>query len=93
LYVSSLSLEDNFVFGKPYGEGAGTPCTASTDLAVVSEEVERGLVTERDVDDTVVSKSAHSGKCCALLSTTLGASADEQTGVLAPETALRILSA
>jgi hypothetical protein len=49
--------------------------------------VESGLVAERNVDDTVVSESAHGGKGCALLSTSLSAGADEETSVLAPETA------
>lgn len=35
----------------------------------------------------MVSKSAHGGESSALLSTTLGAGADEQAGVLAPEAA------
>jgi hypothetical protein len=76
------------VHERTHGEGACTPSTTSTDLAVVAQEVEGGLVTKRDVNDTVVSKGAHGGKCCALLTTSLGASADEQTSVLAPETAL-----
>lgn len=47
--------------------------------------MEGGLVAERNVDDAVVGKSAHGGESSALLSTALGASADEQAGVLAPE--------
>jgi hypothetical protein len=47
--------------------------------------VESGLVAERNVDDAVVSESAHGSESSALLSTALGAGADEQAGVLAPE--------
>lgn len=76
LYGSSLET---------YGEGAGTPGAATTDLRVVTEEVEGGLVAEGNVYDTVVSESAHGGERGALLSTTLGGGRDEQTSVLAPE--------
>ena len=47
--------------------------------------MESGLVAERNVDDAVVSESAHGSKSSALLSTALGAGANEQAGVLAPE--------
>lgn len=70
---------------KTYGEGAGTPGAATTDLGVVAEEVEGGLVAERHVDDAVVSEGAHGGDSSALLSTTLSSGGDEETGVLAPE--------
>lgn len=68
-----------------YGEGAGTPGAAATDLGVVAEKVEGSLVAERHVDDTVVSESAHGSDSGALLSTTLSGGGDEETSVLAPE--------
>jgi hypothetical protein len=71
--------------GKTYGEGTSAPSATTADLAVVTKEVEGGLVAERNVDDTVVSESAHGSESSALLSTTLGAGADEEAGVLAPE--------
>jgi len=55
--------------------------------------VESSLVAKRNVDDAVVSESAHGCESSALLSTALGASADEQAGVLAPEaTSLPLLA-
>jgi hypothetical protein len=55
--------------------------------------VESGLVTKGNVDDSVVSEGAHGSESSALLSTALGAGADEQASVLAPEaTALPLLA-
>ena len=68
-----------------YGEGTSAPSATATDLAVVTKKVEGGLVAERNVDDAVVGESAHGGESSALLSAALGAGADEQAGVLAPE--------
>lgn len=72
---------------KTYGEGTGAPSATTADLAVVTEEVECGLVAKRDVDDAVVGEGAHGSESSALLSTTLGAGRDEQASVLAPEAA------
>lgn len=72
---------------KTYGEGTSTPSATTADLAVVTEEVECGLVAKRNVDDAVVGKGAHGSESSALLSTTLGAGRDEQASVLAPEAA------
>jgi hypothetical protein len=68
-------------------EGTRAPSGATTNLAVVTKQVESSLVAERHVDDAVVSKSAHGSNSSALLSTALGRGADEQTRVLAPEAA------
>lgn len=73
--------------GRTYGEGTSAPSATTTDLAVVAEEVESGLVAEGNVDDTVVRKSAHGSESSALLSTALGSGRDEQARVLAPEAA------
>jgi hypothetical protein len=42
------------------------------------------LVSEGNVDESVVGKGAHSSKSSRLLTSTLGASGDEETSVLAP---------
>jgi len=68
-----------------YGEGTSAPWAATADLTQVCEDVEGGLVAERDVDEAVVRQSGHGGDGRALLPTTLGASGDEEAGVLAPE--------
>lgn len=52
-----------------YGESTSTPGAATTDLAVVAEEVEGGLVAEGNVDDAVVGEGAHGSESGALLST------------------------
>lgn len=57
------------------------------DLLEVCELGKGGLVAQRDVEETVVGEGAHSSDGCRLLATTEGAGGDEQTGVLAPETA------
>lgn len=54
------------------------------DLLEVGQLGEHGLVAERNVDEAVVSKSAHGSNGGGLLTTTQGASGDEQTGILAP---------
>lgn len=70
--------------GRTYSESTSAPSATTTDLAQVGQDAKGRLVTERNVDDTVVRKSAHSGQGSALLATTLGGSGDEQTGVLTP---------
>ena len=54
------------------------------DLTQVGQLTEGGLVAQRNVDQAVVSKSAHGSKASGLLATTLGTGRDEQTSVLAP---------
>lgn len=54
---------------------------------------ESSLVSQRNVDEAVVSKRAHAGNGSALLSTSKGTSRDEHAGVLAPERALSPLLA
>lgn len=56
------------------------------DFVQVRELTKSGLVAQRDVDKTVVSESAQGRESGGFLATTLGASRDEQTGVLAPVT-------
>lgn len=85
MFIRLIRVSD--IFGWTYGEGTGTPGGATADLAVVTEKVESGLVAEGNVDDTVVSESAHGSKRGALLSTALSASGDEETSILAPEAA------
>ena len=70
---------------KTYGEGTGAPSATTADLAVVTEEVECGLVAKRDVDDAVVGEGAHGVKGSGFLATAHSASGDEETSVLAPE--------
>jgi hypothetical protein len=47
-----------------------------------------GLVSQWNIDESVVGKGAHACNSSALLATTEGAGADEHAGVLAPERAL-----
>lgn len=51
------------------------------------------LVSQRHIDESVVSKRAHARNRCALLATSEGTSGDEEASVLAPEGALRPLLA
>ena len=75
------------------GEGTGTPGGATVDLIEVRQVGECVLVSKGNVDETVVSEGAHGGNAGGLLATALGAGADEQTGVLAPESARGPLAA
>ena len=68
-----------------YSEGTGTPGATTVNLVQVAELSEDGLVAQRNVDEAVVSESAHRGKGSGLLTTTLGTGRNEKTGVLAPE--------
>lgn len=54
-------------------------------LIQVAQLAEDGLVAERNVNEAVVSESAHGGKSSRLLTTTLGTGGNEETGILAPE--------
>lgn len=53
------------------------------DLVEAGELAEAVLVTERDVDHSVVSDGGHGGNAGRLLSTTLGGGRDEETSELA----------
>ena len=64
-------------------EGSCSPGTAATNFGEVGEEGEGGLVAEWDVDEAVVSKSAHSVKSSGLLSSTEGSGRDEETSIFA----------
>lgn len=67
-------------------EGTGTPGATSVDLLQVGQLTEGGLVTQRDVEETVVSEGAHGSNGSGLLTTTEGTGGDEKTGILAPVT-------
>lgn len=54
------------------------------DLLEVGKEREGGLVTQRNVDEAVVSESTHGGNDSGLLATTEGTGGNEDTGILAP---------
>ena len=83
-------MEQTFKFkyvsnkGPTHSKGSSTPRRTTTDLGVVGEDSEGGLVSKRNVDDTVVSEGAQSGNSSALLSTTLGSGANEETSVFTP---------
>lgn len=68
-----------------YSEGTSTPGATAVNLVQVAELGEYGLVAQRNVDEAVVSESAHRGKGSRLLTTTLSTGRHEETGVLAPE--------
>lgn len=67
-----------------YSEGTSTPGATTVNLVQVAQLGEDGLVAQGNVDEAVVSESAHRGKSSGLLTTTLGTGGDEETGVLAP---------
>lgn len=71
---------------KTYSESTSTPGATTVDFVQVRELTKSVLVAQRDVDETVVSESAHGRESGRFLATSLGASRDEQTGVLAPVT-------
>lgn len=54
------------------------------DLLEVRELTKGGLVAQRNVEETVVSKSTHSTEAGRLLATTKSAGRDKQTSILAP---------
>jgi hypothetical protein len=54
------------------------------DFVEVAELAEDSLVAEGNVDEAVMSESAHGSKSSRLLATTLGTGGDEETSVLAP---------
>lgn len=70
------------------GESTSAPRATTVDLIEVSQHAERRLVSERDVDETVVHKRAHAGDSGSLLAATEGTSRNEDTGVFAPERTL-----
>lgn len=72
------------ITSRTYSESASAPWAAATDVVKTSQKLERGLVAKRHIDDTVVGERAHRSKRSALLPTTLGASGDEHSTVLAP---------
>lgn len=69
----------------PYSEGASTPRATTVDFIQVGQQRKSGLVTQRDEDKTVMGQSAHGRQSGGFLTTTHGASGDENTCVLAPE--------
>jgi hypothetical protein len=67
-----------------YSKSSSTPWRATADLRKVGELCKSSLVSQRDVDDTVMSQRRHGCNGRALLSATWGTSGDEDTGILAP---------
>lgn len=81
--------DDSFLSGKmkiakTYSKGTSTPGATTVDLTQVGQLTEGGLVAQGNVDQAMVSKSAHGSESSGLLATTLGTGRDKQTGVLAP---------
>lgn len=69
---------------KTYSKGTSTPGATTVDLTQVGQLTEGGLVAKGNVDQAMVSKSAHGSESRGLLATTLSTGRDEQTSVLAP---------
>jgi hypothetical protein len=67
------------------GECASAPWGATSDLVDIGEDVECGLVSKGDVDETVVGEGGEGGNRSGFLPTSNGSSGDEDTCVLAPE--------
>lgn len=53
-------------------------------LVEIGQEREGGLVSQRNIDDAVVSQCAHTGKSSRFLATAGGAGGDENTSVFSP---------
>lgn len=68
-----------------YSKGTGTPWRTTADLSDVGKEWEGMLVSERNIDDSVVSESRERVESSDLLPTTLPTGRDEETGVFAGE--------
>lgn len=69
---------------KTHRESTSAPRTATTDLAVIAKKVECSLVAKRNIDDAVVSESAHGSNSSAFLSSSLSPGAHENSCILAP---------
>ena len=67
-----------------YGESSSAPGATTTDLGQVAEQGEGGLVSEWDVDDTVMSKCAQSVDHSGLLSSSWGRGRDKDAGIFTP---------
>lgn len=67
-----------------YGKGSGAPWATTTDLGQVGEQGEGGLVSEWDVDDTVMSKCAQSIDNSGFLSSSWGRGRDKDAGIFTP---------
>lgn len=68
-------------------KSTSTPWRATVNLSHVAHLVERLGVTEWDVNNAVVGEGAHGSNSGGLLTTSHGAGGNEDSGVLAPETA------
>ncbi len=71
------SLDFNCPLSRTYSKSSSTPWGTTTDLVKVSKRLERGLVSQRDIDDAVMCECAH---CCdsgALLTSSLSFRRDE----------------
>lgn len=67
-----------------YGKGPSAPWATTTDLGQVGEQGEGSLVSERDVDDTVMSKCAQSIDNSGFLSSSCGRGRDKDAGIFTP---------
>lgn len=78
-------MKDKECRSSTYRKGTSTPWGATTDLSEVGKGSENRLVSERDVDDTVVGEGGegiHDGR---LLTTAGGTGGNKDSGVFAPE--------
>ena len=71
-----------------YCKGAGAPGRAAAHFRNVGKDGEGVTVAERDKDQAVVGKGAHSGDRRRLLAAAHGAGGDEDAGKLARQRAL-----
>ena len=68
-----------------YSKGTSAPSATTMNLTEVGKLTEGSLVSQRDIEEAMVSEGAHGSESSRLLATTLGASRDEKTGILSPE--------
>lgn len=68
---------------KSYSKGTGTPWRTTADLSDIGKEREGMLVSEWNIDDSVVSESRDRVESSDLLPTTLATGRDEETSVFA----------
>jgi len=69
--------------GETYSEGTGTPWGTTADLLKLSENAESALVTQRNVDHSVVGKGRYGVQGSDFLPTALSTSGDENANVFA----------
>lgn len=85
LYTNQYTSSGKQIGKRAYSEGTSAPGGATANLGVIGKDVEGELVSEGNKVDAVVGQGADGSEGGGLLSSSLGAGGDEETGVLALE--------